>query len=268
MLLLAWASTRWAGHNLFFAADRTAADVLANYLMLQGIITGTNINGPSWSVSVEFVAYFSFPLLIHGAFSKRRWVTGATAAVALAGLLALALTQPRLGLGTEIPPDGLIRCMTEFTLGMLSFRALQHPGFAAWIARDRITAAVLLLCPVLALLRIDLLTALSFPLVVAAAASNRGRATAWLQHPALHLLGVISYSLYLIHYLFCIGLPVPLQYWHPAPLTAPQAMLAALLGTLIVLPFAWLTYRGVELPARAWLLRRLHAQQAARAAAV
>ena len=49
-----------------FQRESLAFDLPANLLMLQGLGIGTNLNGPSWSISTEFAAYFLFPLFIVG----------------------------------------------------------------------------------------------------------------------------------------------------------------------------------------------------------
>ena len=245
-------STAVLNENLFFHAISVPFDVVANLLMLQGLGVGTNLNGPSWSVSAEFLAYLVFPLLIFGVFSARRTVVLATALAALAALLCVALSNPRLGLGSEGALLGSTRCLSEFTLGMLAYRFGQSPK----LAREQVAGGAMLVCVALLLLRVDLLVALTFPLIVAATARNEGRIDAFLSRPALLLLGNISYSLYLIHNLFRPAELALLRHFHPDKLEAPAALLFALVGSLSVIPFAWLTYRWVEHPSRDFLRRR------------
>ncbi len=262
-LALGWISAQWLGRNIFFGDIRVPQDVLSNLLMLQGLGIGKNINGPSWSVSAEFLAYLAFPLLIQGAFSARRGLCMLTGVAALAALLAVALTLPRLGLGAEGPLLGGTRCVSEFTLGMLAYRWGHSIAGTRWLARAAVAPTALACSVGLLLLRIDLLVALSFPFVVAATAQAGGRTDRLLSHPWLHLLGEISYSLYLIHNAFRPAELELLRWLHPAPLSGPQAMALALMGSLSVLPCAWLSFRFVESPAREYLRRRLLAPPAA-----
>ena len=81
-------------------------DIVANLLMLQGLGVGRNLNGPSWSVSTEFAAYFLFPLFVLGMFEGGRLARAAMIAVALLLLGYIATLHPRLGLGSEDPLHG------------------------------------------------------------------------------------------------------------------------------------------------------------------
>ncbi len=260
LLLLGWLSLQLWQRNIFFGDIRLPFDVVTNLFMLQGLGIGRNMNGPSWSVSAEFLAYFSFPLLIFGAFSKRRAVLGLTIAIALAGLLFVALSNARLGMASEGPLLGGMRCVTEFTLGMAAYRYWVRKDVSAWLGQDRVTASLLVLTVVLLVIRIDLLVVLLFPWVVVAVAHNSGRVNAWLGKPLFYFLGVTSYSLYLIHNAFRPLALLLLQAWQPQAVGALAALSFALIGSLAVIPFAWLTYRWVENPSRDWLRRKLAAR--------
>ena len=253
------ASMALLGRNIVFASDSLAADLLANALMLQGLGIGHNLNGPSWSISTEFAAYLCFPALIAAAFHRRAAAAGAfLACVAL--LCLLAASQPRLGLGAEGVGPGLIRCFTEFTLGMLAYRLLRS-GRVAALGHDGTAAILAASCAGLMLLRLDLPAVLLFPLLIAALAANEEgaaggrRAARLLSHPWLHFLGVVSFSTYLLHQLFRPTELALLRAVHPEPLGLPGALLFALAGSFSVLPFAWLAYYGIERPGRAFVQR-------------
>jgi peptidoglycan/LPS O-acetylase OafA/YrhL len=235
--------------------------------MLQGLGLGINMNGPAWSVSAEFLAYLAFPVLVACTFRKGSALAWVAATVALGGLFSVALTLPRLGLGAEDPLRGGLRCLTEFTLGMLAYRVSSTGHrLTTWLGSDAVTAGVLLTVPLLLVLRIDFLAALIFPVVVVAAAHNHGRVDRWLARPALHGLGLISYSIYLIHNAFRPAALTALQALHPQPLGFAPALLFALAASLAVVPFAWLSFRWVELPSRVWLRRHLLSSGAAASA--
>lgn len=57
--------------------------------MLPGLGIGQNLNGPSWSIGVEFVAYLVFPLLIAAAFG-RAVIAAAAVIAAVAALVFVA----------------------------------------------------------------------------------------------------------------------------------------------------------------------------------
>ncbi|WP_077034661.1 acyltransferase [Pelomonas sp. KK5] len=258
LVLCGFASSALLGRNIFFGALSYPFDLLCNLLMLQGLGIGRNINGPSWSVSVEFVAYILFPLLSACAFARRRWLTTATLIVAVGGLVSVAAGLPRLALAADDPLGGGARCLTEFTLGMFAYRAAQSSGRAtAWLSSDRAAFGGLAACIALLLLRVDLLVALSFPFVVLTIALNEGRAQRVFSRPLPYMLGTVSYSLYLIHNAFRPAELALVQYLHPERLSRAEALGFAFVGSLSVIPFAWLTYHCIELPAREFLRRKL-----------
>ena len=251
-----WLSSHLIGRNLLFQSDNLPFDLLTNLLMLQGIGIGTNLNGPSWTISTEFAAYIIFPLLIGLAFHRRRGVRILTALVALFGLCAIAAMQRRLGLDTATTGQDVGRCLTEFTLGLGVYAVFRQRAAWPWLGQDRVVLAAALVSGAFLVLRIDLWSVLPFPLLILSLACNTGRAARWLSSPVPYFLGVISYSIYLIHSPFR---PVELElvrWLHPAPLSLPQALGFALAGSVSIIPVAWLAYRWVERPGRS-LVRRL-----------
>ena len=260
LILAGVASVALLGHNCIFTSDNVVADLLANAAMLQSLGVGHNLNGPAWSISTEFAAYVCFPALIVVAFHRRVTMAVGTLVVCVALLCLLAASQSRLGLGVEGVKQGLLRCFTEFTLGMLAYRLLRS-GRVVGLGCDGTVATLAVSCALLMLLRVDLPAVLLFPLLIAALAANEegapggGRAARLLSHSWLHFLGVVSFSTYLLHQLFRpTGLAL-LRAVHPEPLDMPGALLFALAGSFSVLPFAWLAYHTVERPGRALVQR-------------
>lgn len=256
LLIGAWLSIFWnGGTNIFFGEMRYPYDLVVNLLMLQGLGLGHNMNGPSWSVSAELLAYIAFPLLVYGVFDRRRIWVFLMLVASLMLLAKLAFSAPKLGLAFEDPVGGGMRCLSEFTLGMLVYRWTSDKVWAQRLGRDQTTATVLALSLVLLMLRVDLAVALSFPFVVASVSCNRGRVARWLSHPALHRLGLLSYSLYLIHDPFRPLALKALMAMHPQPLGTAAALAFALMASLAVVPLAWMTYRWIETPSRSLLTR-------------
>jgi peptidoglycan/LPS O-acetylase OafA/YrhL len=64
LVVAGFLSRRLTGANMFFDDARLPFNLAANVLMLQGLGIGQNLNGPSWSISTEFAAYFLFPVFI------------------------------------------------------------------------------------------------------------------------------------------------------------------------------------------------------------
>ena len=238
------------GRNIIFSSDGLLRDVVSNLLMLQGLGIGRNLNGPSWSVSTEFIAYLIFPLLAMLVCSRRVLVYGGILAGCVVALVGIASTLPRLGLGTEQVPLSLVRCVSEFTLGIGCYRLTTVPAMARLLGRDVVSLGLIASCLTLMLLRLDLPTALLFPGLIAALAVNRGRVARAMSAPWVRFLGVISFSLYLIHQIFRpIDLEL-LRWAHPAPLGGAAALAFAFVASVAVVPFGWLAYTLVERPGR------------------
>jgi peptidoglycan/LPS O-acetylase OafA/YrhL len=241
------------GRNIIHDSDSIVYDTLCNLLMLQGLGIGTNLNGPSWSISTEFAAYFLFPVLLAFVVGGRRPVALAVVAVCCVVLAATAAQHPRLGLDTVSITGGLVRCITQFIIGIGVYRLLGNPVWARRLSTDRVAASAILWVAAALLLRVDLLAALGFPVLIAALAGNQGRIARAIASPLPYFLGVISFSIYLLHNLLR---PLELEWLralHPAALGLVPALGVALLGGLSVIPFAWLAYVAVERPGRRWV---------------
>ncbi len=242
-----------AGLNIFYDSTNLIYDTVCNLLLLQGLGFGMNLNGPSWSISTEFAAYLVFPLLLGLAFAQRKLVTILCVLLCVGALVAMALTKPRLGLDIEGGGGALLRCLTEFIIGLVTFRIVRSGRFTVLLRADWLAIAAVVCIGGSLLLRVDLLAVLAFPLIIATLAINDGKVSQALSTRVPYLLGEISFSIYLLHNpLRPIGLEV-LRVLHPAPLGTPAALGAAALGTLLVIPLAWVGYRAVELPGRRWV---------------
>jgi peptidoglycan/LPS O-acetylase OafA/YrhL len=241
-------STALLGSNLVYPVVNPAYDFLTNALLLQGIGIGTDLNGPSWSISVEFMAYFVFPLvllLIYG----RRPVLIVTLLAALGGVLWIAFHLPRLGLGTQGARDDILRCFSEFTLGVAAHRLCKWKG-SAFLARDDVTMGLSLTAILSLLARYDLPAVLVFPFLVVSYAQNRGRASRIVQAQPFYFLGVVSFSLYLLHSPFRDVELLLFQTLFPQKVGIVAALSFAFVGGCSIIPVAWLAYVTVERPGR------------------
>jgi peptidoglycan/LPS O-acetylase OafA/YrhL len=231
-------------------------DLPSNLLLLQGLGIGHTMNGPSWSVSDEFVAYLLFPGLLYLAF--HRYLAVSIGAVALGvGILGyMAVQQPHLGMypSHDGVPWNLTRCLVEFTWGLVTYRGYRHWQRSRWIGSDAALLAVGGAIVLIVLTRSgQLLSVLLFPALILTIANNRGRLRSLLASPVLYQLGIISFSVYLIHSPIREFERHVVTLLHPAPLTVTQALVFIVVGTLSILGPAWLTYVTVERPGRRWL---------------
>lgn len=267
-------------------------DFVKNLLLIQewGPNPQRGWNFVAWSLSMEWLAYLLFPLLVlllwrmHQRLSTR--LLGVAWVVALAPLVAY-------GLSTTDPYytdnwGSTIRILTEFTAGAITYLIVVR--FLPDGARDadprprteRAATTLSVLLPVLVMLgaiflanwgpaqagEIDLggdteplppyFHLLLVPLLIAwigaLALSRRGLAR-FLSTRALVLGGFISYSLYMTH-LVWFGL------WRAGMralgidggLLYAVAVIGLIAGALVI---AWLMWRFVEEPAREWLRGRV-----------
>jgi peptidoglycan/LPS O-acetylase OafA/YrhL len=249
------ASTTLLGRNIIHDSTNVLYDGLCNVLMLQGLGLGSNLNAPSWSISTEFAAYFIFPLLICVVFT-RHWLIALGAVAACFGVLVVvATTHSRLGLDTHTIEGGITRCITEFLIGLGTYRLTQS-RFRQVLSKDRTTLVVIGWIVVMDLLRFDLFIVCGFPFLIAALACNRGQVAGWFAMRFPYFLGLISFSIYLLHSpLRPVWLEL-IRLAHPEPMSGPLALLTAFVCSISVIPVAWLAYVLVERPGRRFMRQR------------
>jgi peptidoglycan/LPS O-acetylase OafA/YrhL len=151
-------------------------------------------------------------------------------------------------------PLPLLRCLAGFTLGLLIFPVARSPAVRRWAARPGASAPVLAAIVVLLMLPgTDLLAVLLFPMLVLTLSMDRGRFARLMGSPVLHVLGLLSYSLYLLHFRFIWGERV-LRDRLPANWSDDMRQLIAFVVVFaLLLGCSGLTYLWVEKPCRALL---------------
>ena len=203
-------------------------------------------NVPAWSISMEWLAYLLFPLLWRGVLRL-----GQTGLVLLVAALMLAMC---LLVTTTTLNDGVIRVLSEFTVGMCLFRLSTLGAFAAaplpfigglclvlfvalgvWLGwhSDQVRLVVPLLVPVLYALLLQ-----------------RGALARFCALPFVAYWGRVSYSLYITHFVALAVFRLAFNLAGSDPLRLMAATLLQL-GLIVVLAVA--TYRLVEEPGRLWL---------------
>ena len=249
------ASIALTGRNMFWDGAFTWPDLVANFLLLPGIGIGENYNLPTWSISTEMIAYLAFPFLAAGVFSQQRWIAGGTLGVVVAVLGLLATNKVRLSLDYWEGPTNVLRCFAEFALGMIAFRSCGSAQLRAILSRDSAAVLLSIACAAALLLRVDLPAALMFPFLVIAFATNTSRAGGALAARPLHFLGVVSYSIYLIHFPLGPLAETLAQRLLEANASAAAAIAFAFIATAAVVPCAWLAFEIIERPGRDFVRR-------------
>jgi peptidoglycan/LPS O-acetylase OafA/YrhL len=193
-------ATTGAYETVAIEGARSLTALVANLFMLQGLkASELSWNYPSWSISIEFIAYLGFPLALPWIWHARRSTKIVLALVLVAVLAGLAdLTHDDFDQWDG--PLALLRCMPEFLIGSLLYTAFEGRSWMSLARRDSVLVGLVAVLVVLLHLGVsDFLAILLFPALILAAVANEGRAAALLNAAPLVWLGEISYSLYLFH---------------------------------------------------------------------
>jgi len=210
-------------------------------------------NHPAWSISAEFAAYLLFPWIVIG-LRLHRWRSAALVA-GFGGLgLALHLIYASAGhqrIGDVITELGLVRCLIEFSMGMiLSVLWQRGHGRSKPLMAAGGYLGVMLIATAFGLVETLAAPAL-LGLLLLCVALSPDRWTGWLARGPIHYLGTISYATYLAHYLLFILF----KHAFVGPdLAVGPIGLAAFLGLLLLVSAA--LYHGWERPTQAWLNAR------------
>ena len=188
--------------NAAFTGRTAASLILPNALLVHslGFLRIDAWNIPSWSISVEMVAYLAFAA---GMLGFRRAFTGFAIAMVVGSMAVLLAFTPRdLNVSYDF---GLFRCLGGFFLGCLA-----HAAWSRWEApplaprlHDALEIGAVVLMAVFLVFAQDTLAFLAAPffaLLVCLFAGEHGVVSRLLRSAPLVLLGVLSYSIYLVHF--------------------------------------------------------------------
>ena len=237
--------------------------VISNLLMTTTHLWEVDaIDGPSWSVSVEFTVNLFFPLFVLLCIRSPRRGGIALTALCAAALVLVSVLNHRLDggvageLGTLDTRLMYLRCGPEFALGMLCWRLWRQAAWAAMLGRTAWLAAILTAMLAMAPFKaMDLPFAAACCLLVIGLAQGRSCIASAFGSPILHWLGTISFSLYLWHAAFLPLRPVLLRIL-PLSSPAPALMAANTINLALVLTLSTLSYHRFEVPVRRWLRGR------------
>jgi peptidoglycan/LPS O-acetylase OafA/YrhL len=241
--------------------ERSVGAFFANLLMLQGIwARQLSWNDPTWSISLEFLAYLLFPLIF-----PSLWRAGAAAKAGIAGVLLVVLGWLAYSTGDDFNQwngiGAIMRCLPEFLIGALLYSFYKSRALAPVLTTETsLLVAILLLSGLLHTAAPDFGIIPVFALLILTAVGNQGRLGPALNSAPFIWLGNISYSLYLIHW-FVLFVAIEAMRAHAAvdfaklPLNLSLALMTAMLAVSLVL--ATFSYRFVEVVGRRWVRERL-----------
>jgi peptidoglycan/LPS O-acetylase OafA/YrhL len=150
-------------------------------------------NNPSWSISTEFFAYLTFPLML-ALLTKNKLLIKTIILVSICLILLYPFMGGDIGTGKE-----LLRCLIGFYLGVtgyLVFNTIKLSHIKTSVAQ--ITIIAFILFSLNSSLNDSFTVLLWLPLIYSLS-SDSGVIAVALQNKFLYFLGTISYSIYLIH---------------------------------------------------------------------
>jgi peptidoglycan/LPS O-acetylase OafA/YrhL len=231
----------------------SAYDIVGNLLMMTG--WGLYIHplmGVSWAASAEMGSYLLVPLLMVVTIRRSPLICGLTVVAALAAIYAVSIS----GRGSSGPLDvtngnsfyPMLRAVAGFTLGLAIYRFAEVMDRLSTTAQDVLLATILIAIIVTVSLAAGdrLLYLLFIPLV--AVLSRDGRLAQLLFGNALvYRLGIISYSIYLLHPLF---LSFAVRAWRHFGQTEIAYLVASAVCFIVIWLLSELSYRLIEMPGR------------------
>lgn len=243
-----------AMHRPAFTAWNSLPMLAANIVLLQNWLPGSGYswNMPAWSISVELAAYLLFPFLLVFAFRSR----SITITLLLASIVCLLWRWRVLG-GAMESPD-IFRCVCEFFIGMALYKAgplVKVPGQAAVLQIALFAGlAMVFLVPVPDFWALPL-----FAVLVGTLGTDQGGVADLLKVRPLRFLGLISYSIYLVHFVvYQFFFLIDHRMLHDVMESGDvqtKWMFAAFLMPFVVMA-ATVTYFFIEVPCREWGARR------------
>jgi peptidoglycan/LPS O-acetylase OafA/YrhL len=243
-----------------FGGSHTLATLPGSLLLLNaaGLYDTITWNGPSWSISAEWIVGLAFPLLVPVVARLRPTGLLLLYVATLAGF-ALLSAGPQHDL--DLTSDwGVPRCFLGFTGGMVLYRVWQD-GAPRWMATDAAalaTAAGIILAMHLNMRGVFIVPL--FGLLILCLAQNTARVGRALGTRPMIFLGEISYAVYLAQILLLdsVHLGWRLATGHQiedAGFSVIQSLGVIALMVAALLPLSILLHRRVEVPARGWLRR-------------
>jgi peptidoglycan/LPS O-acetylase OafA/YrhL len=280
---VAIAAVKLAGHHdgaSPFSGAQSPAALLASLALVHvlHLFAQPVWNVPSWSISAEFCAYGIF--VLYCLVTPRLRIFAATA-ISVFGLAVMAAFSAHM-LDTTVD-FGFFRCLYGFFAGVLICLLWRHyPGLRIGGTRAELAALFLVglfICMTPRDNAASLAAPLLFALVVHVFAVQSGQVSRVMGARLIGLMGTLSYSLYMVHYLVSRLLVSVLQHagFVPAPSAAdgyPPLMLDPWLGDALTFGYvvaiaalAWCTWRFIEEPGRKFFNARAAAIARSRPAA-
>jgi peptidoglycan/LPS O-acetylase OafA/YrhL len=242
-----------------FTSGETPSTLLSNLLLLQSFHWNAYWNQPAWSISAEWLVYFTVPFLICYLLTASKVVQIASIFLVFLALIVIEQHYGTLGYDYAGWPM-LLRCFGECILGVIAMRAYQENWFMK-LASGSMTLPLLALTLLLLALPISgVISVVSFVWLVLCAARIPQDTQHCLNWSWLVYIGKISFSIYMVHWLVLEIVRSSFLLTHGQPvaevLTLSQQMLVFVLVISVVILIAHYSYQYVENAWRKKLLKK------------
>jgi peptidoglycan/LPS O-acetylase OafA/YrhL len=252
-----------------FTGPYSPVSLVHNLLLLQafGLDPGLTWNGPSWSIAAEVWSYALFGLMLATRPGRPALLAAMLSAAALIWLFARRSS-------IEVASDfGFVRCVYGFGLGFVTFELFRRRPHRTGTAVEIAVIAAIAIFVSLASGRLTFAAPPLFALSIYLLAGGKGGVSGLLRRRAFQFLGMVSYSIYMIHDLLEARLMQALRLFaHGLTQRTPNGVVISmnpLLADLLTLAMLGLvvaasygTYRLVEQPGRELTRRWLIGVQA------
>jgi peptidoglycan/LPS O-acetylase OafA/YrhL len=235
-------------------------DFIGNILMLVG--WGLHIYpliGVSWASSAELGSYVASPILMKYTLHKSVGWCLVCAALSLLGIYLIGISGQGVSGTLDVVSDSsllpLLRAIVGFTLGLVTFRFAHHLDLISATAQDILVIAILVAMLAVAIFTTDDLPIYLMFIPFIAILSRDGRVAQLLfGNRLVYHLGMISYSIYLIHPLFLTFAERSARHLGNN-LTAYVGCVLVAFAAIWLL--SWLSYRFIEIPGREFVIKWL-----------
>ncbi|CAM3868693.1 acyltransferase family protein [Litorimonas haliclonae] len=239
-----------------------------------GLNDSLSFNAPSWTISVEFFAYFVFAGMMLWAPPKKLWHFGLMALGVAGAYAALYNLKPNMDITYDY---GFLRCLGGFFTGVLGAWAFAKvkahqeasPKPMTLKTASALEVTYLVVCSVFIYFSGGILQFFAAPLIfgfVVLFALDGGYISKFMGLPVFRYLAKISYSVYMNHFFLAIIFGVVGTRLFPGIVSGGDG--AGLAGDLYLIPYlavvivmSHLTYHYIEVPGGKWIGNRLKARK-------
>lgn len=245
--------------DAFMNERKSWSSVIQHMTLTHAWVTMSRLewNVPSWSISTEAFAYICFPILLLLMGHMNRYVRSLPLFVAAIIYLHTFFTFSDIG---EQQP--LLRCIAGFITGMMVYRLwFSYRSRLNTFMQPLQLASVVIVLTTLHLGWSQAIVLIFLAALIFSTADDSGPVAQVLAWKPLLILGSLSYSLYMTHWI------IYRLYWmyggyifkDLASRYSPSSIYALKVGalTILSLALAYLSYHWLELPARSHFRRLL-----------